>query len=62
MSVYNKWPHYGDLLAIPFFAMTVYYFAHIEEKTALEWLLLFFAISGLIADVGFSALFLLTRG
>jgi hypothetical protein len=61
--MYNKniWAHYGDLLAIPFFALTVYYFAQIEEKTSLESLLLFFAISGLLADFGFSFIFFFTR-
>ena len=35
----NKLAHYGDMLAIPFFAITFYYFYQIEEKTTLEMLL-----------------------
>jgi hypothetical protein len=50
--------HYGDMIAIPFFALLTYYFYSIEEKTKIEMILYFFSISGLIADVWFTYLYL----
>ena len=45
-------PKYADMLAIPFFALMVYYFLSIKKsKTVIEYLLLLFAISGLILDI-----------
>jgi hypothetical protein len=29
--------HYGDILAIPFFALLIIYFYHIEHKTPVEY-------------------------
>ncbi len=50
--------HYGDVLAIPFFALLTYYFYQIQGKTKLEKLLGFFSFSGLVFDILFSLNFL----
>ena len=50
--------HYGDILAIPFFALFVIYFYNIEHKSTIEYLLLYFSISGLILDILFTYIFL----
>ena len=54
----NNLAHYGDMLAIPFFAITFYYFYQIEEKTLLELLLTVFIGITLICDILFTAIFL----
>ena len=38
--------HYGDILAIPFFALLTYYFYTIKYKTLVEYILFYFCISG----------------
>ena len=43
--------HYGDILAVPFFALLSYYFYIIENKTLLEYVLLLFSISGCVLDM-----------
>ncbi len=50
--------HYGDILAIPLFALLVYYFYRIEYKTTLEYVLFIFSIGGLIFDILFTYSFL----
>jgi hypothetical protein len=50
--------HYGDILAIPFFALLVIYFYNITNKSIIEYVLLLFSISGFIFDILFSYLFL----
>lgn len=50
--------HYGDILAIPFFALLVIYFYNIEQKSIIEYVLLFFSISGLILDISYTYIFL----
>ena len=50
--------HFGDILAIPFFAMLVIYFYKIQEKSTTEYILLLFSISGLILDILYTRLFL----
>lgn len=52
--------HYGDILAIPFFALLVVYFYTIEHKSTIEYVLLLFSISGLILDIFFTYIFCLT--
>ncbi len=47
----NKYSHYGDILAIPFFALLMYYFYYIENKSILEYVLFYFSISGFILDI-----------
>ena len=54
----NNLAHYGDMLAIPFFAITFYYFYQIEEKTTLEMLLTLFIGITLVADILFTVIFL----
>jgi len=49
--------HYGDILAIPFFALLAFYFYNIEHKTPLEYILFFFALSGFVLDVLYTYLF-----
>jgi len=50
--------HYGDILAIPFFALLVIYFYNIKHKTIIEYLLLCFSISGFILDILYTYIFL----
>lgn len=50
--------HYGDILAIPFFALLVIYFYNIEHKTIIEYVLLLFSISGFILDILYTYIFL----
>jgi hypothetical protein len=49
--------HYGDILAIPFFALLIMYFYNIEDKTPTEYVLLFFGVSGFLLDILYSYLF-----
>lgn len=57
MSLQNL-SHYGDILAIPFFALMVMYFLKIKNKTKLEYILLLFSISGFILDILYTFLFI----
>jgi hypothetical protein len=50
--------HYGDILAIPFFALLTIYFYNIEEKSIIEHVLLYFSISGFILDIFYTYIFL----
>ncbi len=50
--------HYGDILAIPFFALLAVYFYNIKHKTTTEYVLLYFSISGLVLDILFTYIFL----
>lgn len=50
--------HYGDIVAIPFFALLAIYFYTIEHKSTIEYLLLCFSISGLLLDVLYTYIFL----
>jgi hypothetical protein len=49
--------HIGDILAIPFFALMVFYFYNIENKNTTENILYIFSICGLILDILFTYLF-----
>ena len=49
----KKFSHYGDILAIPFFALLVIYFYNIENKTTIEYVLLLFSMSGFVLDIFF---------
>lgn len=49
---------YGDILAIPMFLLSSYYFYKIENRNNIENLLLIFSIIGFIADVYFTFNFL----
>jgi len=50
--------NYGDILAIPLFALLVYYFYNIENKSTLEYILFSFAVLGFIVDSLFTIIFL----
>jgi hypothetical protein len=50
--------HYGDILAIPFFALLVFYFYNIEQKSIMEYVLLYFSICGFLFDIFYTYLFL----
>ena len=50
--------HYGDILAIPFFALLIIYFYNIKNKNIMEYLLFFFSISGFILDILYTYIFL----
>ena len=50
--------HYGDILAIPFFALLVIYFYNIPHKSKIEYVLLYFGICGFILDVLYTYIFL----
>ena len=55
---YENLSHYGDVLAIPFFALLSFYFYNIEEKTPMEYVLFAFSLSGFILDVFYTYIFL----
>ena len=42
--------HYGDILALPLFALLTYYFYTLENKNPIEYLLLFFGFTGFVLD------------
>jgi hypothetical protein len=46
--------HLGDMLAIPFFALSLNYFHEKKNKNNLEKVLLFFSLVGLLADIAFT--------
>jgi hypothetical protein len=50
--------NYGDILAIPFFALLTLYFYTIEHKSILETVLFYFSIAGLIMDIIYTFIFL----
>ncbi len=52
------WVRVADALAIPGFALAVWYFATREHKSVVEWLLLGFVTIGLVADIVFTLSFL----
>jgi hypothetical protein len=50
--------HYGDILAIPFFALLAMYFYNIQQKSIIEYVLFYFSISGFILDILYTYIFL----
>ena len=50
--------HYGDIIAIPFFSLSIFYFYNIVHKSIIEYVLLWFSIGGFILDILFTYLFL----
>jgi hypothetical protein len=46
--------HVGDILAIPFFALSLNYFYNKKNKNNLEKVLLLFSLVGLFADIAFT--------
>lgn len=57
MKFNNRLAHYGDILAIPFFILSLYYFWQIPQRTLIETVLLLFSFIGLSADILFTYLF-----
>ncbi len=49
--------HYGDILAIPGFALLILYFYTIENKTVFEYVLFGFSICGFVLDILYTFLF-----
>jgi hypothetical protein len=56
-NIMNNLSHYGDVLAIPFFALLVFYFYNIENKSIIEYVLFCFSISGFVLDVLYTYIF-----
>lgn len=58
MNIFNELvkniAHIGDILAIPFFLLSFYYFYSIENRNLLENVLLLFSFGGFIADIIFT--------
>ena len=50
--------HYGDILAIPFFALLTIYFYNIKKKSQTEYIFFYFSISGFILDILYTFIFL----
>lgn len=50
-------PHYGDIIAIPFFLLGFLYFLSIEERSMVENCLLVFTFFGFVNDIIFTILF-----
>jgi hypothetical protein len=57
LKLTNNLAHYGDILAIPFFILTLYYFIQISEKTYLEWIITAFLAVCLLGDILFTSIF-----
>jgi len=55
--VINNLCHYGDILAIPLFALLVMYFYNIEHKSNIEYVLFYFSISGFLLDILYTYIF-----
>ena len=54
----NNISNYGDILAIPFFALLFIYFFNIKDKTPLEYILFLFSIGGFVLDILYTYIFL----
>jgi hypothetical protein len=57
-NIIKNLSHYGDILAIPFFALLAFYFYNIENKTTLEYVLFLFSIAGFVLDIFYTCIFL----
>jgi len=57
MTCLTNISHYGDILAIPFFALLIIYFYNIKNKTLTEKILLLFGISGFVMDIVYTYIF-----
>jgi len=55
---YKHLSHYGDILAIPFFVLLIFYFYKIKQKTKLEMILFLFSITGFVMDIFYTFLFI----
>ena len=50
--------HYGDIIAIPFFGLLVYYFYSKAYRSVFENILLIFSIGGFVLDILYTIEFL----
>ena len=50
--------HWADIVAVPFFLLLTIYFHKKPQKSLLEWILMCFALGGLVADIVFTYGFL----
>lgn len=57
-NIINNLIHYGDILAIPFFALLVIYFYNIKNKSITEYVLFCFSILGFLLDILFTYIFI----
>jgi|TARA_B000000475_G_C15799520_1_gene366967 hypothetical protein len=55
---YENLSHYGDILAIPFFALLAIYFYNIKNKSTIEYVLLVFSICGFVLDILYTYIYL----
>ena len=55
----NNFSHYGDILAIPLFGISSYYFYTIKNKTTIEYILLIFSLLGFILDIIYTYIWLI---
>jgi hypothetical protein len=53
-ELFNNSTYYGDIFAIPFFTLGIYYFYSIKKKTIFEYILLLACVLGLICDIFFT--------
>jgi hypothetical protein len=58
MKFTNNWAHYGDILALPFFILSLYYFYKIDNKSCVEWIITAFLVVCLLGDMLFTYIFL----
>lgn len=56
-KILNNISNYADILAIPMFALFIFYFYNIENKNLIEQILFLFSIIGLTLDIIFTYLF-----
>lgn len=52
--------HIGDILAIPFFFLTFFYFYKIKNKDMIERILMVFSFAGGVLDIAFTYLHFFT--
>jgi len=57
-NIINNSSHYGDILAIPLFALMIIYFYSIKYKSKTEYVLFFFSIFGFVLDILYTYMFL----
>ena len=57
MKLSNNIAHYGDLIAIPFFIITLYYFYLIKNKTLIEIIITWFILICLLGDILFTFIY-----
>lgn len=49
--------HIGDILAIPFFIITIIYFSKIKNRTFIENIILLFTCTALLFDIFFTFIY-----